>query len=505
MMTRLDELKKDYKKILIILALFLIVHAVKMIVYLPTYDSVYGFSLNWTDGVDQGRWLRSILNNLLSSQYDLQWVEGLLGSIFLSLTVYYILRIFKITDDFVSYITALLFASFPSIAAIYTYGFWLPSFTLGLLMAVVAVYLIRSGKGNKKEYIVAIILFVLSLSIYQIYFAFAVGIILLRLVFDILDDKINIEWKKYANILIVIVISAGTYWMLNKIVMHIARVEFDPYQGFSSIGFLKPSEYIEAFYKMAVSFIVFFIPITEVTLYGIINVCLFCSLFILTINIVIKKNIELKYKVLSLCTMTLVIPITYCYYFFSADVTYHGIMELGNFLIYLLVILMSLEAINQNQRINILGGVKLGKISLGVIAILCFYNFVNTNVAYKQMELSYSRTEFAVQEIINEIDTLDTDGINEVAIIGSFQRNDNTITAVPRVNAAYTSIFLTHPYHFFQYANYYAGRNFVECDAKRVEKIMASAELELMNPYPSKNCIAIIEDTIVILLSESSE
>lgn len=495
-----QKLKENYKQIVIFLAMFLIVHAVKLIVYLPTYDSVYGFSLIWTDGVDQGRWLRSALNNILSSPYDLHWVEGSLASFFLSCCLYYLLKIFELNKNkLAAGVSSALFVTFPSITAIYAYGFWLPSFTLGLLLSIIAVFVLLKtdfGRGMR-GWLLSAAFFVASLSIYQIYFSFALIIAIVYVAFALLKNADVEDLKKRTlYTIIVFAVSAVAYLIVNKIVMAILQTEYQQYQGFSSFGILSLKQYGAAFYKMIVSFIVFFVPITKVTFYGILNAIIAIMIVALVVKeIICNKALKLWRRIL-ICALLVSVPfVAYCFYFVSADMWYHGIMELGNYFVYFLLLLLALGSTSQRKLERIMKSV-----ALGLLIVLSFYNFINTNVAYKQMEISYSRTEFSAQEILYDIDALEPE-TDKIAIVGAFPRRDHTIEAIPRVNAAYPSIFLTHPFHFVQYANYYCGREFVACTEEEIDEIVASEQFKEMKPYPSNRCVAIIEDTIVVYLS----
>ncbi len=496
----LKKIKQQYKQILLFFAIILFVHAVKLLIYLPTYDSVYGFSLIWSDGVDQGRWLRSSLNNILSSPYDLQWVEGAIGSFFLACSVYYLLEIFELNSNkMVAAVSSVLFASFPSVSALYAYGFWLPSFSLGLLLSIIAVYVLLKTELGKKlsGWLVATAFFVASLSIYQIYFSSAIIVVILYTAFELLKNKNITDIKKrliYTSI--IVFVSAVLYLLINKLVMSITHTEFQEYQGFSGFGILSLKQYAAAFYKMMVSFIVFFVPITKVTFYGLLNVAIaICIVVVVFKEIICNREIKATRRLL-ICALLISIPfVAYCFYFVSADMSYHGIMELGNYFIYFILILLVAHSFSRNKWF----GVKC--VAIGLLIVLGFYNYVNTNVAYKQMEISYSRTEFSAQEILYNIDTLEPD-TNKVAVIGSFPRKDDTIEAIPRINAAYPSIFLTHPFHFVQYANYYCGKDYYECSEAEIEKIIATESFNNMAPYPSSRCVCVIDDTIVVYLSD---
>ncbi len=44
--------KRDCKRLICVFLAVLVVHAIKMVTYLPTYDSMYGMDASWTDGIE---------------------------------------------------------------------------------------------------------------------------------------------------------------------------------------------------------------------------------------------------------------------------------------------------------------------------------------------------------------------------------------------------------------------------------------------------------------------
>lgn len=490
--------KRDCKRFICVFLAVLVVHAIKMVTYLPTYDSMYGMDASWTDGIEHGRWLRSIIFNITSSTYDLQWVQGVVAAVFLALTVHFILALFRVNSVVEECLIAGVFITFPSITAIFAYGFIVTGYTFGLLTTVLAVYLLIHLE-KKRKYIYSALLLIATLAIYQVYFIFGFILYLYYFAFLMLkNEKMDKSLMKSAcYVCLTFAVSLLIYWVLNKVVMLLAGTAFSSYMGWDSMGIMPIRLYFRAIYSTLVSFIAFFVPITKVSFYGILNILIALTIIGLFIkNVLLNRNYSIRRRVGVLVLFLLCVPGTYCFYFVSSGVKYHGIMEIGNYFVYFALIIIALL----NKGICIKNIER--KIVIVLLSVLCYYNFVNANVAYKQMEMSYSRTEFATEEILMYIDDVNDRNAEKVAVIGRFENGKEMVAATPAINAAYTRNFLTHPYHFFQFSKYYFGREYVECDESLLQEIAKTSEFAEMPCYPSKGCVRLIDDIIVIKLSE---
>ena len=68
--------KNQKRDLLFALIVGLLVHMVKIVNYLPNWDSMYGIKVSFNGMTGFGRWFSGMSTILLSSRYDLQWVEG---------------------------------------------------------------------------------------------------------------------------------------------------------------------------------------------------------------------------------------------------------------------------------------------------------------------------------------------------------------------------------------------------------------------------------------------
>lgn len=176
-------------------------------------------------------------------------------------------------------------------------------------------------------------------------------------------------------------------------------------------------------------------------------------------------------------------------------------MELGNFFIYFIALIF----LNKSD-FEIKAGTK--KVAVGLFSILCFYHFVNDNIAYKQMEISYQRTTFEAMQVLSEIDRISDGNPKCLAVaglftlIGKLSEKGADIIALPEITGAQTGNFLHSKYHFFQFSKYYFGKNYQECSEEKVEQIQQLPEFAQMPEYPRNGYVKIIDDAIVVKLHQ---
>ena len=497
-------------KSMLIFAFFatIFVHLIKFVNYYPTWDSIlYGINTDLLGMTELGRWFSGILANLTSSPYDLPWIVGLSAAFFTSLSIVLFLKIFEITSKPLQYISVAAFVTFPSLTATFAYN-WSSAYMCALFFVILAVYLCISGKLNRTFTIIySVILFTLSLGTYQIYYLFAV-IVFLFFIFSQLLKGNGIKDYKNAIINFLISLFGGIvlYWIINKIVLSVTKLNLLDYQGISTTRIPHIKDILFETASSVKSFIYFFLGSSSIFknspsvlwLYPLINVVIAVLLIICIIKFVLlNKSIKAVNRIIMILIILSIVPVGYAYNFISSGLSYHKLMEFGNYFIYFLLIMFL-----QTCRID---SMKFKTFIASCLVIISVYNFVNTNVAYHQMSISYEKTYFQNIEIASRIDEFTDDDHKTVAIIGSFKDSGTNISANPAITGARTSIFTWSQYHIVKYSNYYLGRSYVECEQEKVDKISHDSEFLEMTDFPSKGCVKMIDDIIVVRLSEPNE
>ena len=113
----------------------------------------------------------------------------LLSSIFLGITVILVTDILKIKNKYLKYITAILFAVAPNISATLTFFYCSDAYTLGMLLATLAVYIMRKYENKKWPILISGLLIALAMGMYQTYLSVTMVLVIATLIVDVLNNR----------------------------------------------------------------------------------------------------------------------------------------------------------------------------------------------------------------------------------------------------------------------------------------------------------------------------
>lgn len=486
---------KKQKLLLSSCVTFLLVHLYKFTNYLPNWDSMYGMKLGKLGMTAFGRWFSGIAEILTSSRYDLQWVSGIVCSIFVGATIVIVLDLLSIDKKYLQAILILLFAAFPSMAATLNYSLWASAYMLGLFLSVLGVYI--CVKYTKYFYL-SIPCFTLSMGIYQIYILFA-GVCMIYYFADLLlnpDEKIGNHRHHILASVLSFVSSGVLYLLIDRVWRAFFHIELGSYQGIATAGKMSLKAILIGFTHMAVTAVRFFLPSNEHTFYNILNISIILFIIVVVLwKIIFNRNYSVARRIVLCAMFASAIPITYSFYLVSEGVEYHKLMELGVYFIYLIPILI----LNHNDFE--LKSKSIPAIIMILIGTLGIYHFVNDNVSYHQLNMSYERTFFQMTETLMKVDSVNENDCKKIAVIGRFPYVFDGIGTYPDITGAATSSFIHSQFHFVSFAKYYMNREYIECTGDECQEIEKSSRYAEMSEYPYGDYVDIINDIVVVKLS----
>jgi len=192
----------------------LLVHMFMFTNTLVNYDVIY-YLISKMEGEIAGRWF-AFFPDLISGTFNLPWMNGLLATLYLSLSACLVVSVLKIKDYLSSALIAALMVVTPSAAAIFCFIHSADVTFFGLLLACLAVYAAQKWKFGA---IPAVVLVVLSLGIYQTWLGMCAGLMILVLIVDVLQNfdsvkKTILRGLKYFSVLVV---GLGIYYLITKL------------------------------------------------------------------------------------------------------------------------------------------------------------------------------------------------------------------------------------------------------------------------------------------------
>ena len=227
----------------------LMVHMFGLVNILHNYDSIAVMPDGYGTGVTSGRWLLTVLGNMVQKQfggYSTAWFDGVLGILILSVSVYFLIKIFDIKSRMFSILLGIGFVSFPAVGSCMLFRYTLCYYALAVLMAVLAAYLVI--RGNKKLIILWIalsgFLSACALGIYQAYFPITASIFVLYLIQQTVQNRKN--WKKILiqGLIFLLCLALGIllYFLILKLSLVYYGASLSNYQGIDTMGKLSIAE-----------------------------------------------------------------------------------------------------------------------------------------------------------------------------------------------------------------------------------------------------------------------
>ena len=273
----------------------LITHLFMIVNKFPNVDSMTNFYFD-QNMVTSGRWFLMIACGF-SSFYDLNFVNGLLAIILISICAVYVTRFFDVKKKSSYILIPAIMATFPAVAATMSYMYTIDGYMLGLLMAILAAYICRKHKFG---FIAGSILLAFSMGTYQAYVSVTILLCLFDIALDILDDKdLYDTWTKGFKYLIMGLAGGALYFGILKICLALEHKELDTYQGINEMGKIGLSSIPERLGKVYYDFGAFALR-GRIFVNNIYTMIIMCVIVIATLTAVvilfIKKN-AIKMKI----------------------------------------------------------------------------------------------------------------------------------------------------------------------------------------------------------------
>ncbi len=471
---------------------------------LPNIDD-YISMFHYGGGYTSGRWFLALLGNLLfrlDGNYSLPFFNGSIFIILLSLACTIFLKVFDFQNRWVKRVFASLFIAFPTITATFGYMFTAPFYGFAVLLMAVAFYLLLSYKYG---FLCSIILICCSLGIYQAYWGLIAGFLLLYLITQCMEDQttlkelISLALKSFVTLLLGVIL----YLIVNSIMLKLQNLDLSSYQGLDEMGQFSVSQ-IPAILKNAYGH--FFGLINEnylyITWYPIVRMIIACG-FVLTLVFCIITCIRKRkqwLKVLGILLFTLLFPLAVnaIYLMYNDATSVHTLMCYSVVLVFLIPFIFL-----KGGRISTF--CRYGYTLLLVLVAVLYVRFAN--IYYLNLELAYNESYSFMETLYTRIqDTEDYSGDKKVLFYGQYNQHINrNIWELRMVNQMVGTVDVPNIVNSSKlrlaFARIYLGSTFYEVSDTALLGTDIS-KLDSMPSYPDDGSIAIINDIVVIKLSD---
>lgn len=493
--------RRDHFLFLCLLATALVCHGFIMFNHYPTFSGLTLFINEPMTQVREGRWLAALLMQLNGS-VTLPWLTGTYTCGILALSGVLLSKIYRGSAFFPIFLVGSSLITSPVLAGSYTFMYMADVFTTSLFFATLAAYLFVV----KHHLPWSIFFLTISMCLYQTYISYAIMLVLLSIVIELLSGQ-QVKSAVYAivRLLFVCVASILFYFVTYK-----ASVFFCGINAGNTMT--PPSSLAELIQRLVGCYQSFAWFLWGGTVYSriiarvllVLEVVVFC--LVLVINL-FRTSHQRLLRFLCLLAILAVSPIVCFCLCLVSDRPYAYRMCGGCIPLLFLLVLAShmppLPAWNPTSQpvVKIIGCVA----SL-LTACMCWYQVVANNTSYMNMHLSYEKEYSLAIRIVDRIESspLYEPGM-KVAILqsshdiyGGTAEVSSLDAYVPGISSR-GNVIMGTPTGIKLFIE-----QFIQTDMNVVDNSGLSVDdprfLDL-GVWPSNDCIGMIDDYLVIRLS----
>lgn len=479
----------------------LLCHVPAMIMDAPNHDglaSIY-FDQNM---VTSGRWFLGVACGI-SSYFTLPWLIGVLALIYLSITSVILNRLLKITTPVIIVLVSALLVSFPVMASMFAYIFTMDGYMLGLLFAVLSVYLTQKGRMG---FIPGAVALSLSMGIYQAYLPVAIVLSLYMVLLIFAGNgKAKEKILKALKFLYMGVLGSALYYIILKIMLKVQGKVLDSYQGISDMADTVRPGLLAIIKRSYVDFVSFSLKgrIFFGNKIALISFALFAVSFavVFIYKAITAGWVKSVWFYVIMIGSALVVPISFnVILFVSPNVTYHSLMRYQ----WVLLLVLPLAFMEQVCKENLTKAKDIC-ISISVLALLVmtFSYSVTDNIGYSNLQKKYEKTYAYCLRLADRIEQ--TEGYYQgmpiylIGVVG----NDNFPTTDVTGKVTDNMLGLSGDYLLYTSRNYeqfmknYLGISFNMLDEKDRDIYYEDWYVE-MPSFPEPGSIKIVDGILCI-------
>ena len=491
------------------LILGLFAHLYKITNWLPNWDSLV-FRYDSQNMLGLGRWFLPVVCSF-SSFYDLPFLNGILAIVFHSLGAVCICRILNVQKKITAGLIGAVIISFPTVTSVMMYKYVADGYAISFFLAALAALFMTK---EKPKYLVSALLIALSTGIYQAYITVTIMLVLLHLIDEMIFKNISLGviLKKAVYIFISGVSGIALYGIILKVLLGVFSVQLLDYQGMGSTASLSNIDLLASLYVIKETILNCFFNLSD----GI-NVYVALNGFILVFTLVYYLKCIVKNKVYkNPANLILVVILSVLLVFgagalafINAEVDYHNLMLMGYSVFYLFFLLIYERG---SEKTEILTSAKCWAVLI-VSSLLIANQVVISNVSYHKAQMAYEKSYGILIRIADRIEqTPGNEECSKILVIGALDNSEPYSVNLPPDITGITDGYIIRADDetvgqsvLTSSLNDYCEKNYEFVSGEEKKTFAKNETVKNMEIWPSKNCVAIIDDTIVIKLGTEGD
>ena len=488
----------------------LIAHLYKITNWLPNWDSLV-FRYDSQNMIALGRWFLPVVCSF-TSFYDLPFLNGLVAIVFHALSAVCICKILDVREKFTAFLMGAVIVSFPTVTSVMMYNYVADGYSIAFFLSTIAALFMT--KDKHRYYIFASLLIALSTGIYQAYITVTIMLVLLKLIDEIIYDKTLFSdvFKKGVLMLFTGFIGVLWYSFILKLLLWGFKVDLLDYQGINSTASMSNIDILGSLYSIKETFIGCFFDISEgVNVYVVLNALVFVFTLLHYVKYIVKNEVYKKpvniFAVVILGVMLVVGAGALA--FVNAGIDYHNLMLMGYSIFYIFFIVLYERG---TDKANWHIAVKRWAILLIALAVIT-NQIIISNVSYHKAQLAYEKSYGVLMRIGERIEQLDgTEDCDRILVVGALDNSeDYSVNLTPNITGITDGYIIRADDETVGQSvlcsaiNDYCDKNYGFVSGEEKKAFLQKEEVKSMAMWPSKGCVALIDDTIVIKLGTEGE
>ena len=425
--------------------------------------------------------------------------------VILSMATVFLLKLFDIKSTAVTIGISLLMATAPQFASTFLYIFCADAYCFAMLSSVLAVYFMRRKKGKRiLNYIISIALIIFTLSIYQAYIGVVVGLSMLTLLMDLLQNKDSKEvLKEGIKQIVVMIISLILYFIATKLILKLIGLEIASYSGANNVSITNFK--ISSIFQTYKSFYNYYF--TDSILHNIywkrslINLCILAisvgNLIMIIANNKVYKN---KLSIIGIILIIILLPLGLNVIEIIANEKQINLLMAASLILVYIAFLKQYELLKQTN-LEIISKY----IILGLVCILTTTYAWSNNATYMVREYIYNNYYSTSVSIVTKVESLEGYNKDMYWMFNDLIRYTPSLVTKSNGFGGYDyetwneirGIYMTNNFYFR-----YLGKTIKMCPKYKYDEIVKTEEYKNMPLYPNDGSIRIIDNVVVIKLSD---
>ncbi len=487
----------------------LIAHFYKITNWLPNWDSLV-FRYDSQNMIALGRWFLPIVCSF-SSFYDLPFLNGIIAIIFHALGAVCICRILNVQKKITAILIGAVIVSFPTVTSVMMYNYVADGYAVSFfLSALAALFMTR----EKPRFILSAVLIALSAGIYQAYITVTIMLVLLKLIDDIIYHNASFGnvLKKCGLMLLTGILGVALYGAVLKVSLSIFSTQLLDYQGINSSASLSGIDLLGSLYSIKETFMDCFFDLSEgVNVYVVLNVFVLLFTLLYHIKYIVKNKVYKKpANIIFVVVLSgMLIVGAGALAFVNAGVDYHNLMLMGYSVFYLFFLILYERGSDQNEKHTI---VKCWAVLLTAIVIIV-NQAVIANVSYHKAQMAYEKSYGVLIRIADRIEQIpDAENCERILVLGALDNSEGySVSLTPDITGITDGYIIRADDETVGQSvltsalNDYCEKDYRFVSGEEKKKLAQREDVKAMGKWPAKDCVAVIDDTVIIKLGAEGE